>query len=141
MGSLNVVMIIGNLGRNAELRYTPGGAAVCTFSLATTESWTDKGGQRQERTEWHRIVLWNKAAEALAEYLTKGKQVYVSGRLETRSWTDKDGSKRSSTEIRGDKVVLLGSGRRRETDQHLPDEAVGSVSDPGVEPPDEDVPF
>ena len=109
MGSVNKVILVGNLGRDAELRYTPGGAAVATLNMATTETWTDKGGQRQEKTEWHRVVFWGKVAESLTEYLTKGKQVYVEGRLETRQWNDKDGSKRYTTEIKGDKIVLLGS--------------------------------
>jgi single-strand DNA-binding protein len=80
--------------------------------MATTEVWNDKSGQRQEKTEWHRIVLWGKVAESLQEYLTKGKQIYVEGRLQTRSWDDKDGHKRYTTEIRGDRVVLLGGGGR-----------------------------
>jgi|SRR4051794_5566842 single-strand DNA-binding protein len=110
MGSVNKVILVGNLGRDAELRYTPGGAAVATLNMATTEVWNDKGGQRQEKTEWHRIVLWGKSAESLAEYLTKGKQIYVEGRLQTRQWDDKDGNKRYTTEIRGDRIVLLGGG-------------------------------
>lgn len=111
MGSVNKAIVLGNLGRDAELRYTPGGAPVATLNLATTEVWNDKNnGKRQEKTEWHRVVLWGKTAEALAEYLKKGKQVYVEGRLQTRSWDDKDGNKRYTTEIRGDRVVLLGSG-------------------------------
>jgi single-strand DNA-binding protein len=110
MGSVNKVILVGNLGRDAELRYTPGGAAVATINMATTEVWNDKGGQRQEKTEWHRIVLWGKSAESLTEYLTKGKQIYVEGRLQTRQWDDKDGNKRYTTEIRGDKIVLLGGG-------------------------------
>ena len=110
MGSVNKVILVGNLGRDAELRYTPGGAAVATLNMATTETWTDKGGQRQEKTEWHRVVFWGKVAESLTEYLTKGKQVYVEGRLETRQWNDKDGNKRYTTEIKGDKIVLLGGG-------------------------------
>jgi single-strand DNA-binding protein len=110
MGSVNKVILVGNLGRDAELRYTPGGAAVATLNLATTEIWNDKGGQRQEKTEWHRIVLWGKTAESLSEYLTKGKQIYVEGRLQTRQWDDKDGNKRYTTEIRGDRIVLLGGG-------------------------------
>ena len=109
MGSVNKVILVGNLGRDAELRYTPGGAAVATLNMATTETWTDKSGQRQEKTEWHRVVFWGKVAESLTEYLTKGKQVYVEGRLETRQWNDKDGNKRYTTEIKGDKIVLLGS--------------------------------
>ena len=110
MGSVNKVILVGNLGRDAELRYTPGGAAVATLNMATTEVWNDKGGQRQEKTEWHRIVLWGKTAESLNEYLTKGKQIYVEGRLQTRQWDDKDGNKRYTTEIRGDRIVLLGGG-------------------------------
>ena len=111
MGSVNKVILVGNLGRDAELRYTPGGAPVATLNLATTEVWNDKtSGQKQEKTEWHRIVLWGKSAESLSEYLTKGKQIYVEGRLQTRQWDDKDGNKRYTTEIRGDRVVLLGGG-------------------------------
>jgi single-strand DNA-binding protein len=112
MGSVNKVILVGNLGRDAELRYTPGGAAVATLNMATTEVWNDKAGQKQEKTEWHRVVLWGKSAESLAEYLTKGKQIYVEGRLQTRQWDDKDGNKRYTTEIRGDRVVLLGGGGR-----------------------------
>ena len=110
MGSVNKVILVGNLGRDAELRYTPGGAAVATINMATTEVWNDKSGQRQEKTEWHRVVLWGKSAESLAEYLTKGKQIYVEGRLQTRQWDDKDGNNRYTTEIRGDRIVLLGGG-------------------------------
>jgi len=113
MGSVNKVILVGNLGRDAELRYTPGGAAVATLNMATTEVWNDKSGQRQEKTEWHRVVLWGKTAESLNEYLTKGKQIYVEGRLQTRQWDDKDGNKRYTTEIRGDRVVLLGGGGGR----------------------------
>ena len=96
MGSVNKVILVGNLGRDAELRYTPGGAAVSKFSLATTEVWNDKSGQRQERTEWHNIDLWGKQAESLSEYLVKGKQVYIEGRLQTDEYTDKEGVKRTS---------------------------------------------
>ena len=110
MGSVNKVILVGNLGRDAEVRYTPGGAAVSKFSIATTEVWNDKSGQRQERTEWHNIDLWGKQAESLSEYLVKGKQVYVEGRLQTDEYTDKDGNKRKSTKVRCDRVVLLGGG-------------------------------
>jgi single-strand DNA-binding protein len=110
MGSVNKVILVGNLGRDAELRYTPGGAAVATLNMATTEVWNDKAGQKQEKTEWHRVILWGKSAESLSEYLTKGKQIYVEGRLQTRQWDDKDGNKRYTTEIRGDRIVLLGGG-------------------------------
>ena len=113
MGSVNKVILVGNLGRDAEVRYTPGGAAVSKFSIATTEVWNDKSGQRQERTEWHNIDLWGKQAESLSEYLVKGKQVYVEGRLQTDEYTDKDGIKRKSTKVRCDRVVLLGSGGGR----------------------------
>src|SRR6476646_7736011 len=113
MGSVNKVILVGNLGRDAELRYTPGGAAVATLNMATTEVWNDKAGQRQEKTEWHRVILWGKSAESLTEYLTKGKQIYVEGRLQTRQWDDKDGNKRYTTEIRGDRIVLLGGGGGR----------------------------
>lgn len=108
MGTVNKVIIVGNLGRDAEVRYTAGGAAVATLSLATTDVWNDKSGQRQERTEWHRVVLWGKQAETLAEYLTKGRQIYVEGRLQTRKWQDRDGNDKYTTEIRSDRVVLLG---------------------------------
>jgi single-strand DNA-binding protein len=93
MGSVNKVILVGNLGRDVELRFTPGGTAVATLSLATTEVWNDKSGQRQEKTEWHRVVLWGKTAETLQEYLLKGRQVYVEGKLQTRKWDDKDGNK------------------------------------------------
>ena len=110
-GSVNKVILVGNLGRDAELRYTPGGAAVATLNLATTEVWNDRNNQRQEKTEWHRVVLWGKQAESLQEYLTKGKQIYVEGRLQTRQWDDKDGNKRYTTEIKADRITLLGAGR------------------------------
>jgi single-strand DNA-binding protein len=113
MGSVNKVILVGNLGRDAELRYTPGGAAVATLNLATTEVWNDRSNQRQEKTEWHRVVLWGKQAESLQEYLTKGKQIYVEGRLQTRQWDDKDGNKRYTTEIKCDRVTLLGGGGGR----------------------------
>jgi single-strand DNA-binding protein len=112
MGSVNKVILVGNLGRDAELRYTPGGAAVSKFSVATTEIWNDKAGQRQERTEWHNIDLWGKQAESLSGYLVKGKQIYVEGRLQTDEYTDKDGNKRKTTRVRCDRVVLLGGGGR-----------------------------
>jgi len=108
MGSVNKVILIGNLGRDPEVRYTQGGAPVANFTLATNESWTDKSGSRQERTEWHRVVVWGKTAEIVREHLTKGKQVYVEGSLQTRQWDDKEGNKRSTTEVKALRVVLLG---------------------------------
>lgn len=141
MGSVNKVILVGNLGRDAELRYTPGGAAVATINMATTDVWTDKSNQRQERTEWHRVVLWGKSAESLSEYLVKGKQVYVEGKLETRSWDDKDGNKRYTTEIRSERVVLLGGGGRSDASpRHVRDEDMPS-SAPAVQPEDDDIPF
>jgi single-strand DNA-binding protein len=110
MGSVNKVILVGNLGRDSELRYTPGGAAVATLNLATTEVWNDRSNQKQEKTEWHRVILWGKQAESLQEYLTKGKQIYVEGRLQTRQWDDKDGNKRYTTEIKADRITLLGGG-------------------------------
>src|SRR5512146_1199903 len=110
MGSVNKVILVGNLGRDSELRYTPGGAAVATLKLATTEVGNDKEGQKQENTEWHRVVLWGKQAEGLQKYLTKGKQIYVEGRLQTRQWDDKDGNKKYTTEVKADRITLLGGG-------------------------------
>jgi len=144
MGSVNKVILIGNLGRDAELRYTPGGAAVATLNMATTEVWNDKGGQRQEKTEWHRVVLWGKSAESLAEYLTKGKQIYVEGRLQTRQWDDKDGNKRYTTEVRGDRVVLLGGGVGRSSGPvDRGSEMGGQAPSHDVSEPltDDDIPF
>ena len=109
MGTVNKVIIVGNLGRDAEVRRTPGGTAVTTSSLATTEVWTDKSsGDRQERTEWHRVVIGGKTAESLEQYLLKGRQVYVEGKLQTRKWQDRDGNDKYTTEIRSDRIVLLG---------------------------------
>ena len=108
MGSINKVFLIGNLGGDAELHRTPAGTAVCNLSLATSEHWTNKAKQRQERTDWHRIVVWDRLAESLEQYLTKGKQICVEGRLQTRNWTDRNGKKRYTTEICADRVTLLG---------------------------------
>jgi single-strand DNA-binding protein len=152
MGSVNKVILVGNLGRDAELRYTPGGAAVATLNMATTEVWNDKAGQKQEKTEWHRIVLWGKTAESLAEYLTKGKQIYVEGRLQTRQWDDKDGNKRYTTEIRSDRVVLLSGGGGGGRGGGMPsrgggmDDSMGGGQPGGHDGPDQpltddDIPF
>ncbi len=108
---VNKVILVGHLGADPELRYTPSGAAVCEMRLATNESWTDRQGQRQERTEWHRIVVWSKLAENCSKYLNKGRQVYVEGRLRTRSWDDKDGNKRYTTEVIANDVQFLSGGR------------------------------
>ena len=106
--SVNKVILLGRLGQDPELKYTPSGAAVCNFSLATSESWVDKGGQKQERTEWHRVVVWNKLAELCNQYLSKGRQAYVEGRLQTRSWDDQNGQKRYTTEINAATVQFIG---------------------------------
>jgi single-strand DNA-binding protein len=129
---VNRVTLIGNLGRDAEMRYTPSGAAVATLNLATTETWKDKAGAKQERTEWHRVVVWGKTAEATAEYLTKGKQVYVEGRLQTRKWDDKEGVTRYTTEIRCDHLVLLGGAGKKDSaasPQEPPDEVYAAEED------------
>ncbi|HYM21588.1 MAG TPA: single-stranded DNA-binding protein [Vicinamibacterales bacterium] len=147
MGSVNKVILVGNLGRDAELRYTPGGAAVAKFSLATTETWNDKSGQKQERTEWHNIDIWGKQAETLTEYLRKGKQVYVEGRLQTDEYTDKEGIKRKSTKVRGDRIVLLGGGGRsggsyaREESAGGGGRAPASEEAPSEPLTDDDIPF
>jgi single-strand DNA-binding protein len=145
MGSVNKVILVGNLGRDAELRYTPGGAAVAKFSIATTEMWNDKAGQRQERTEWHNIDLWGKQAETLSEYLVKGKQVYVEGRLQTDEYTDKEGVKRKSTKVRCDRVVLLGGGgggRNQSVDRGGDSMSSHAPASDMAEPlSDDDIPF
>ena len=108
MASVNKVILVGNLGRDPELRYTPQGTAVANFTMATTERWSDPSGEKKEKTEWHRIVAWGKQAEIVGEYLKKGKQVYVEGSLQTREWTDREGNKRYTTEVRAQRVQMLG---------------------------------
>jgi single-strand DNA-binding protein len=111
-GGVNKVILVGNLGADPDMRYTPSGQGVCELRLATSESWNDKNGQRQERTEWHRVVVWGKRAEICSKYLSKGRQVYVEGRIQTRSYDDKDGNKRYITEIIAADVQFLGGGGR-----------------------------
>ena len=108
MASVNKVILVGNLGRDPEVRFMPNGEAVCNFSIATTENWKDKSGVKQEKTEWHNIVMYRKLAEIAGEYLKKGRPVYIEGRLQTRKW-EKDGVTRYSTEIIGDNMQMLGS--------------------------------
>ena len=110
-GGVNKVILIGHLGADPDMRYTPSGAGVCELRLATSESWKDKNGQRQERTEWHRVVVWGKTAEICAKYLAKGRQVFIEGRIQTRSYDDKEGQKRYITEIIANDVQFLSSGR------------------------------
>lgn len=125
--SVNRVFLVGSVGRDSELRYTTGGAAVATISLATDETFKNKQGERQTKVEWHRVVIWGKTAETLNQYLTKGKLICVEGRIETRKWEDKDGNDKYTTEIRADRVTLLGGGKR---DEQL-----------AQEPVDDDVPY
>lgn len=149
MGSVNKVILVGNLGRDIELRYTPGGAAVGNLRIATTDTWTDKNsGQRQERTEWHSVALWGRQAETLQEYLLKGRQIYVEGSLRTRQWEDRDGNKRYSTEVRADRVVLLGrgdgGGRRSDSEGRSQSPAPTpeqGAPDGGADLTEDDIPF
>ena len=107
--SVNKVIIVGRLGQNPEVRYAPSGSAVANFSVATSESWTDKQNQKQEKTEWHRVVVWGKLAELCGQYLGKGRQVYVEGRLQTRQWQDKEGQTKYTTEVQAQSIQFLGS--------------------------------
>ena len=111
MASVNKVILLGNLGRDPETRYTTGGDAVTNLNIATSEQWKDKSGEKQERTEWHRVVLFGRQAEIAGEYLKKGRSVYIEGRLQTRKYTDKDGVEKYSTEIVADRMQLIGGGR------------------------------
>jgi single-strand DNA-binding protein len=108
MASVNKVILVGNLGRDPEVRYMPSGDALASFSIATTDTWRDKSGQRQERTEWHRISMFGKQAEVAGQYLKKGSSVYIEGRLQTRKWTDKEGQERQTTEVVADRMQMLG---------------------------------
>lgn len=142
MASLNKVMLIGNLGKDPEVRYTTSGQAVASFSLATTEKYKSKSGDWEEKTEWHNITLWGKLAEIAGEYLSKGKTVFIEGRLQTRKWQDKSGNDRYTTEIVGDKMQMLspkGDGKRH-TDESAPHPVVAERDE---EPPfqDDDIPF
>jgi single-strand DNA-binding protein len=110
MAGINKVILVGNLGKDPEVRHTPQGNAVCNLSVATSESWNDKNGQKQERTEWHRVVVWGKLAELCSKYLQKGRQVYLEGKLQTRAWDDKDGNKRYTTEVLANTVQFLSGG-------------------------------
>lgn len=148
MASVNKVILIGNLGRDPEIRYTQGGEPIANFSLATSEKWTGKDGQKQERTEWHRVEVFGKAAQVVRDYLTKGRPVYVEGQIRYEEWTDKDGNKRNSTRIRvnpfNGKIVLLGS--RGDTGARgggaaEPDDAAAAPPAEDFKASDDDVPF
>ena len=108
MASVNKVILIGNLGRDPEVRFTQGGTPVANFTMATTDRWNDPSGEKKEKTEWHRIVVWGKQAEVAGEYLRKGRPVYIEGSLQTREWVDRDGNKRYTTEVRAQRLQLLG---------------------------------
>ena len=145
MSGVNKVILIGNLGANPEVRYTAGGQAVANLRIATTERWTDKSGQRQEATEWHRVVLWGKQAEVAGQYLVKGRQVYIEGRIRTRQWQDQQGQKRYSTEVVAQNMQLLGSRGERPAEA---EEVAATVppQDESAPPdfgrgPDDDIPF
>lgn len=151
MAGVNKAILIGNLGRDPELRYTQNGQAVTNFTLATSESWTDKAsGEKVERTEWHRIVVWGKTGERCAQFLTKGSSVYIEGRIQTREWEDKEGQKRRTTEINAQSVKFLGSPRgpgagdpsgAGDPAESAPAEAAPADSAPQQSAPPDDVPF
>lgn len=135
MAGVNKVILVGNLGADPEIRYTPGGMAVATFKLATSETWV-KDGKKETKTEWHKVVAFNKLAEICGQYLSKGKQVYIEGKIQTRSWDDKDGNKRYTTEIVANTMQMLGS--KGEGSQH----AASDVSVDEIPASDiDDVPF
>lgn len=134
---VNKVILIGNLGRDPEVRFTPSGQAVARFSVATTERWRDQQGQPQERTEWHDVVVWGKQAETCGQYLAKGRQVYVEGRIQKRTYDDRDGNKRTVVEIIAQTVRFLGSAQGRVQDAPV----VVPLGEPPVPPEEDDVPF
>jgi len=142
MASVNKVILVGNLGRDAEMRYTPSGSAVLNFTMATTDRWTDPSGEKKERTEWHRIVVWGKQAEVLHDYLKKGRQIYLEGSLQTREWTDREGGKRQTTEVRAQRIQLLGarSDDRQTVAAHAPTEPHGEPEG-GFDGGGDDIPF
>jgi len=145
---LNKVMLIGNLGADPEVRYTQDGTCVCNIRVATTERWKNRNGEPQERTEWHRVVLWGRLGEIAGQYLSKGRQVYIEGRLETRKWTDKEGNERYTTEIRAQTMQMLG-GRGGTPAEPAPAKAAPpAAGDPFADSPDfeappedDDIPF
>lgn len=144
--SVNKVIILGNLGRDPELRYTPSGVAVCNFPVATTERYKDRDGNKQEKTEWHRIVMWRQLAEIAGKYLQKGKQVYLEGKLQTRKYQDQDGKDCYATEIVADEMTMLGGGQQNSTQQTGSDGGQTGTNggQAGGQPnfdPDDEIPF
>ena len=142
MSSVNKAIILGRLGQDPEIRYMPNGLAACNLSIATSEQWKDKQtGEKKEKTEWHRISLFDRTAEIAVEFLKKGSMVYIEGRIETRKWTDKEGIERYTTEIKGDKMQLLGNrDSSAPASAPSPNSATPSASPAPVEP-DDDIPF
>ena len=150
MASVNKVIIVGNLGKDPELRYTQGGQPVANFTIATNESWAKKDGSgREERTEWHRIVAWGRTAELCAQYLAKGRPVYIEGRLQTREWENKEGQKQRTTEVVAQTVQFLSGGAGRggqgagagQPGGGAPSGAGGFEGDAGGAPPEDEIPF
>jgi len=139
MASINKVILIGNLGRDPEVRYTPSGTAVANFSIATTENWTNKDGEKESHTEWHRIVAWGRLGEICGEYLSKGKQVYIEGRIRTNEWEDQEGNKRQNKEIVALTMQMLGSRAQAEPSS---DESPSPEPDTASSgPTEDDIPF
>lgn len=142
-GSINKVILIGRLGKDPEMRFTPSGKAVTNFTMATNEVWIDQNSEKQERTEWHRVVTWGKLAENCAKLLSKGKQIYIEGRIQTRQWDDKDGNKRYTTEIVANTMQLLTpldsqGTRNRDTSE---DPGYGDAESVPSSPEFDDIPF
>jgi single-strand DNA-binding protein len=135
---INKVILIGRLGADPEIRYTPSGAEVANFRIATSEMWTNKNGEKEERTEWHRIVAWRGLAKICGEYLSKGRLVYIEGKIRTRAWEDKDGNKRTTTEIEATEMKMLGGGGEAEKRTKEPDAA---YAPPPPAKEEEDIPF
>jgi single-strand DNA-binding protein len=143
MAGINKAILIGRLGSDPEVRYTPSGVAVANFSIATSEEWKDKdSGEKRERTEWHRIVAWRKLGEICGEYLSKGRQVYIEGRIQTRDWEDKDGNKRYTTEIVATDVQFLGGRDSGSGDRTVSNASTSDFQGSSVQAPeDDDIPF
>ena len=140
--AVNIAIVVGNLGKDPEVRFTQSGRAVANFSVATSDSWTGQDGNRQERTEWHNIVVWGKQAELCGQYLSKGRQVFIQGRIQTRSWEDKTGNTRYTTEIVAQRVQFLGGGGGARASQETQDQGFGDPSSSFQSPPiDDDIPF
>ena len=153
--SLNKVLLLGNLGKDPEVRYTSSGRAVATFTIATSQQWRDQDGNDQERTEWHRVVAWGRLGEVCGEYLSKGKQVFIEGRIQSREWEDQEGNKRTTVEIIANDMIMLGGGspsQSRNTGESQKRQAPAQSRGPAQEgkrehgrsqppPPEDDIPF